>query len=107
MVKVSFSDGIGVAGIALAILLVVLDKAGKLKGGWLYGLLFLAGIMTLFIAVDNEWVTDAPTKWRLWRGLLLFCLVGFAYSGLAIWIAPDGGTTEEKERKQVDTKPDA
>lgn len=101
MVKVSFSDCVGVAGIALAILLVVLDKAGKLRGGWLYGLLLMAGVMTLFIAIGNEWVTDAPAKWRLWRGLLMFCTVGFAYSGLAIWIAPSqremgGGANEAK-----------
>jgi hypothetical protein len=88
MGKVSFSDGIGVAGIALAILLVVLDKAGKLKGGWLYGLLFLAGLMTLFIALGNVWVTDAPARWRIWRTLLMACFVGFAYSALAIWINP-------------------
>lgn len=108
MPKVSFSDVIGVAGIALAILLVVLDKAGKLKGGWLYGLLFMAGVMTLFIAVGNEWVTDAPAKWRLWRGLFMCCIVGLTYSGLAIWIAPSrGGATEDKEQKRVNTKSDA
>jgi hypothetical protein len=95
MVKVSFSDCIGVAGIALAFLLVVLDKAGKLKGGWLYGLLVAAGVMTLFIAIGNEWVMDAPTKWRIWRGALMVCIVGLAYSGIAIWIAPD--------RQQVET----
>ncbi|MFZ0212195.1 MAG: hypothetical protein WBE20_08960 [Candidatus Acidiferrales bacterium] len=105
MVKVSSSDVIGVAGIILAMLLVVLDKAGKLKGGWLYGLLFLAGVMTLFVAVGNEWVTDAPTKWRLWRGLSMCCVIGLAYSGLALWIAPSkGGTPEGKEQEHGDAK---
>jgi hypothetical protein len=103
MDKVSFSDGIGVAGIVLAILLVVLDKAGKLKGGWLYGLLFLAGVMTLFIAVGNGWVMDAPTKWKLWRGLLSFCVVGFTYSGLAIWIAPKGEVEGEKGQRIIES----
>ncbi|HXM67397.1 MAG TPA: hypothetical protein VN911_11740 [Candidatus Acidoferrum sp.] len=96
MDKVSSSDCIGVAGIVLAILLVVLDKAGKLKGGWLYGLLFVAGLMTLFIAVGNDWVMDAPTKWKVWRGLLMFCVVGLTYSGIAIWITP----SEEKKTEQ-------
>jgi hypothetical protein len=104
MFKVSFSDVIGVAGIALGILLMVLDKAGKLKGGWLYGLLLIAGIMTLFIAIGNGWVMDAPMKWKLWRGFFLCCLVGFAYSGVAIWISQKG---DEKEQEQADIKPDA
>ena len=30
--RISFSDTIGILGIVLAIVLVVLDKAGKLKG---------------------------------------------------------------------------
>lgn len=97
MFKVSFSDCIGVAGIALAILLVVLDKAGKLKGGWLYGLLFVAGVMTLFVAIGNEWVMDAPEKWRVWKGVLMFCTVGLTYSGIAIWIASPGETAREPE----------
>jgi hypothetical protein len=91
MPKISFSDCIGLAGIVFAIVLVVLDKAGKLKGGWLYGLLCVAGIMTLFLAVGNEWVMDAPAKWSIWRGALMVCLVGLAYSGIAIWIEPKTG----------------
>jgi hypothetical protein len=97
MFKVSFSDCIGVAGIILGILLVVLDKAGKLKGGWLYGLLIVAGIMTLFIAIGNDWVTAAPEKWRLWRAALMLCAVGLVYSGAAIWIAPSETTASEKD----------
>ena len=104
MVKISFSDEIGVAGIALAILWVVLDKAGKLKGGWLYWLLVVAGVMTLFIAVGNGWVTDAPGKWRIWRGVLMVCAVGLTYSGIAIWIAPESVkqiTPNQKEGAQA------
>ncbi len=93
MEKVSFSDGIGIAGIILAVILLVLDKAGKLKGGLLIALLCLAGAMTLFLAVGNSFVLDAPTKWRVWRGLLMCSLVAFTYSGLAIWIS--GGTLQE------------
>jgi hypothetical protein len=87
MEKVSFSDSIGIAGIILAVVLLVLDKAGKLKGGWLFGLLCVAGAMTLFLAIGNSFVLDAPAKWRVWRGLLMVSLVGFTYSGIAIWIA--------------------
>jgi hypothetical protein len=85
--KIPFSDVVGIAGIALATVLLVLDKAGKLKGGWLLGLLCLAGVMTLFIALGNSWIMDSPLKWRLWRGTLIVCCVGLVYSGLAIWIS--------------------
>jgi hypothetical protein len=84
--RVSFADGIGIVGIILAVVCLVLDKAGKLKGGWLVGLLVLAGAMTLFLAIGNSWVLDAPQKWKLWRGLLMSSLVALTYSGLAIWI---------------------
>ncbi|HXM92961.1 MAG TPA: hypothetical protein VOA64_01715 [Candidatus Dormibacteraeota bacterium] len=88
MERVPFSDVIGIGGIVFAIVLLVLDKAGKLKGGWLFGLLCLAGAMTLFIAIGNSWVIDAPNiKWKLWRGGLMAALVVFTYSGLAIWIS--------------------
>ncbi|MGO9864055.1 MAG: hypothetical protein ACLPLR_10635 [Terriglobales bacterium] len=90
--RTSFSlDGVGIAGIILAIVCLVLDKAGKLKGGLLIGLLCLAGVMTLFLAIGNSFVLDAPTKWKLWRGLLTFSLVAFVYSGLAIWISGGSG----------------
>lgn len=90
----SFSlDVVGIVGIILAILLLVLDKAGKLRGGWLIGLLILAGLMTLALAIGNTFVLDAPHNWRAWRGLLMFCLVFFVYSGLAIWISGPEGTT--------------
>jgi hypothetical protein len=89
----------------LAIVLVVLDKAGKLKGGWLYGLLAVAGLMTLFIAIGNSWVTDAPERWKIWRGGLLFCVVILAYSGLAIWISEGHGEQKEEETKASPSTP--
>jgi hypothetical protein len=93
--RISFSDGIGIAGIILATVLLVLDKAGKLRGGMLIGLLCVAGVMTLFVAVRNSFVLDAPPKWKIWRGLFMVGLVAFCYSGLAIWIS--GGSTENAE----------
>jgi hypothetical protein len=95
--KIPFSDVVGIGGIALATVLLVLDKAGKLKGGWLLGLLCLAGAMTLFIALGNVWVMDSPHKWRLWRGALMVSFVALTYSGLAIWIADPKGETEGAE----------
>lgn len=87
MEKIGFSDGVGILGIVLAIVLLVLDKAGKLKGGWLFGLLCLAAGMTLFIALGNTWVMDSPSQWKLWRNMFMVALVCLVYSGLAIWIA--------------------
>ena len=102
-------DVIGVAGIILATVLLVLDKAGKLKGGLLIGLLCLAGAMTLFLAIGNSWVWEAPAKWRLWRGLLMLSLVVFTYSGLAIWISADSSEFaghEEVEEKALVVNPE-
>jgi len=103
--KIPFSDVIGIAGIALATVLLVLDKAGKLKGTWLLGLLCLAGAMTLFIALRNSFVVDSPHKWRLWRGTLMVCFVAFAYSGLAIWIVGPEGKAEGGESNVQPNKP--
>src|ERR1700677_5026428 len=85
--RVTFADGIGFSGIILAFVLLALDKAGKLKGGWLLGLLALAAVMTLFVAIGNSWVLDAPMKWKIWRGVLLVGIVLLTYSGMAIWIS--------------------
>ncbi len=96
MFRVSWSDAIGVAGIVFGIVLIVLDKAGKLKGNWLVFLLLVAAAMTMFIALGNPWVVEAPAKWKLWRGAFMFCLVVLAYSGVVLWITP---TTEEKQQE--------
>jgi hypothetical protein len=107
MEKISFSDVIGVGGIVLATVLLVLDKAGKLKGGWLFALLCLAGAMTLFIALGNSWVIDAPGSWKLWRAGLMVSLVAFTYSGLAIWIsAPSGEITKSQNAPQPQPVPE-
>lgn len=99
--RVSFSDTIGIFGIVMAIVLVVLDKAGKLKGQWLFTLLFIAGIMTLFIAIGNDWVQDAPKQWKWWRAIFMFCLVALAYSWVAIWI--EGSPIENAEVKNSES----
>jgi hypothetical protein len=101
MPRISFSDTVGIAGIVLAVILVVLDKAGKLKGHWLFILLAVAAVMTLFIALGNSWVMDAPQKWGLWRGALLFCVTAFAYSGIALWISPSKPELRDNGREML------
>jgi hypothetical protein len=88
MPRFSFSDIIGIAGIVLAVVLIVLDKAGKLRGPWLFILLGAAALMTMGIAIGNAWVMDAPQEWMFWRGGLMVCVVVLTYSGIGIWISP-------------------
>jgi hypothetical protein len=95
MPRFSFSDLIGVVGIVLAVVLIVLDKAGKLRGHWLFVLLAVAGFMTLFIAIGNSWVMDAPLQWKIWRGALVLCIVVLTYSGIALWISPVPQTAKQ------------
>jgi hypothetical protein len=105
MEKISFSDVVGIGGIIFATVLLVLDKAGKLKGGWLFGLLCVAGAMTLFIALGNSWVIDAPSKWKLWRGGLMVCFVIFSYSGLAILISTPSAEIAKLESASATVAP--
>jgi len=98
MARIDFGIGIGIAGIVLGIIIVVLDKAGKLKGPWLLILLAVAGVMTLFIAVGNVWVLESPEKWKLWRGGLMIALVAFSYTGIGIWISSDSEPKEVTEK---------
>jgi hypothetical protein len=51
--ELTFDRILGILGIVSAIVLVVLDKAGKLKGPVLFGLLGVAALMTLPIALGN------------------------------------------------------
>ena len=81
-------------GASLTIVLLVLDKAGKLKGGTLIALIILAGLFMVPLAVGNPWVLNAATgAWKIWRGALLISLIGFVYSAISIWVAsPDSPT---------------
>lgn len=87
MPEISFSDGIGIAGIILAVVFLVLDKAGKLRGPWLYVLLFIAALMTAFIAIDNHWVVGFPHQKKIAITVALLCAVVTLYGGLAKWIS--------------------
>jgi len=90
MLKISFSDGLAVAGIVSGIILVALDKAGKLKGPLPVVLLAVAALMTLPLAIGNPWVAEAASgALRLSRGMLLVFAVGLIYSALLMWISTD------------------
>jgi len=91
MEKVSFSDGLAITGLILAVLLVVLDKGGKLKGGpTLLILLAIAACMTLPLAFSLSWVADSlPGLQMFTREMLMVFVVGAIYSGVAVWISND------------------
>lgn len=87
-IEITFDRVVALLGIALAIVLVVLDKAGKLKGPILFWLLVLAALMCIPLAIGNSWVKDTP--WgilRVSKGLLMVSIVAMAYSILAIWVS--------------------
>jgi hypothetical protein len=95
VLRFAFSDKLALAGLVLAIVLVVLDKAGKLKGPMLLLLLAVAAVMTLPLALGNPWVSDAtPTTLKFARGMLMVCVISLLYAGIAVWI-----TTGDTERK--------
>ncbi len=76
-----------IVGAVTTIILVVLDKAGRLKGGILIALLILAGLLTVPLAIGNPWVANSPSVyWKIWRGAFLVWIIIFAYAALIIWI---------------------
>jgi hypothetical protein len=104
MPKLDFTTGLAVFGFILAIILVVLDKAGKLKGPMLLVLLGVAAVMALPLAIGNSWVIGAANgMMRFSRGALLVFSMGTLYSLFAIWISPDLGNTPAISIPQSDS----
>ena len=88
MLKIDLPLGLAFGGLAATILLVVLDKAGKLKGPLLLWLLAGAMVCLLPVAIGSSWVADAPTTAvRYLRSALGVFVVGSIYFFLASWIA--------------------
>jgi hypothetical protein len=87
MGKVSLSDGLAIVGGILTIVLVVLDKAGKLKGPILLVLLAIAACMALPLLFSFSWVANAPVGIQLFsRRLLMFFIAGLIYSIFSVCI---------------------
>lgn len=101
MGKFSFSDALAIVGVVLAIILVVLDKAGKLKGPMLFVLLGVAAAIMLPLALGNSWVVDAtPGMLKFSRGMLMVSLVVLFYSLFAIWISSSRPSTKDISEDQ-------
>ncbi len=88
MRRISFSDGLAIAAIVLTVVLVVLDKAGKLTGTMLFILLAIAALMTLPLALGNSWVASASGIIQFFRAAFMLSIVSAGYFGLAAWISP-------------------
>lgn len=102
MARVSFSDGLAIGGGILAIVLVVLDKAGKLKGPLLLALLGSAAGMAIPLLWGISWVADAPPGLALiTRRMLMIFLLATAWAGLSVWIV-NGNLPESSEKPKPD-----
>lgn len=85
--RISFEIGLAIGGLVLTIILLVLDKADKLRGPTLYWLLAIAALMTLPLVFGNAVVMDATGAWKYWvRGTAL-ATWGVIYTALGIWIS--------------------
>lgn len=108
MPKLSLELALAIGGLVLTIVLVVFDKAGKLKGPALLWLLVVSALMTLPLALGNPLVVDITIAWKWWLRGVMVALVGFFYWAIAIWISspvsaqpvPD---QQQKEQQAVPT----
>ena len=87
MWKVSSTDGLAIGGGILAIMLIVMDKAGKLKGPMLFVLLAFAACMALPLCFSASWVTRENASIAIFaRRMLMVFAVGLIYAALCVWI---------------------
>lgn len=107
MFNISVSDGLAIAGTVLGILLIVLDKAGKLKAGSvLFILLAVAFVMTIPLALGNSWVVGAGSSMaRVARSLFAVCVCGAIFALMAVWIAipEEVESVKEEASKKANT----
>jgi len=93
MERISFSDGLAIGGGILAIVLVVLDKAGKLRGPMLLTLLAVAATLAIPLCISLPWVADSPPGLMMFsRRALAICLLASTWAGLCAWITTADNT---------------
>jgi len=98
-VEITFDRVVAILGLVFAIVLVVLDKAGKLKGPILFWMLALAGLMCLPLALGNSWVKETPwSMLKFSKIMLTVSIVLVAYSVLAIWISSPSESSGKMEK---------
>jgi hypothetical protein len=103
--KLSLEIGLAVFGLVLTIVLLVLDKAEKLKGPVLYRLLALAAVMTLPLVLGNPFVAEASASWKYWLRTLAVSGVALIYWAIGIWISPKSVKPDSSQPQAVEAKP--
>ena len=98
---ISFSDGLALTAVAITVVLVVLDKAGKLRGPVLFILLAMACAMLIPLATGNAWVSATDGSVRVFRSMLGCCIIATAYTLLSLWISTSE-SLPKKEGAQID-----
>lgn len=87
---------IGLFGIVITVILLVVDKAGKLKGPVLYLLLAFAACMTVPLLFVIPWVRNAPPGAAVVvRRLIAVCTVAVVYLLLTDWVLTGSKTLPE------------
>src|SRR5438552_17342349 len=98
----NFDRTSAIAGIVFAIVLVVLDKAGKLKGPALLVLLRIAALMLFPLALGNSWIRETPWGMlKFSKMTLMISIVGVCYSGFAVWISQSNSSEDTHSRYQT------
>jgi len=90
---------LGIGGIVLTIILLVLNKAGKLKGPVLIGLVVLAGAMTLPLALKNPFVVDITDPWKSWTQAFAVAIICFTF-----WASESGFRQENNPHRRNQNK---
>jgi hypothetical protein len=90
-----------VGGLVLTLILVVLDKAGKLKGQVLYWLLALAALMTLPLVLGNPFVAEASALWKYWLRACSVSVVVLGFWAIGIWISTNPVDNPPKPRPPI------
>jgi len=85
------------ASAILAILLIVLDKMGKLNPQVLTILFLIAAGLAIHPAISNPWVKAAPSiAWRCWRTGFILSIAALAFSALGIWLFSEKQSTQSE-----------
>jgi hypothetical protein len=80
--------GLFVAGIISTLILLVLDKAGKLQGPALYGLLAVACLLTLPLVTKNKYISTLSKPWNILGSIAAAALACSVYVVIGVWISP-------------------
>lgn len=103
MSRLSFSDRLAVFALIVTIILLVLDKAEKLKGPLLIWLLAFCAVLALPMLFSMSLVSDAPTTLQVvFRRILATSLLVAVWAFIVLWIQPDQNPVPAELAKSTD-----